>query len=182
MELNGIIEPLTQRSPPKGRRRYPFGQAQRLRHGRGHQRVHDDRKPEQAYDLIRLGQQVLDRLEALACPTVASSTDSPWVAVSNSQWPATIASRSKATRKDSRSARGAARHSPGFRGHCPCRADMRRARRHAAHADGKPDQCCEKGRQAGTRRSISDDWRGAAQQLIARRKPEKKAPLGRAHC
>ena len=27
--------------------------------------------PEQAYDLIRLGQQVLDQLEALPCPTVA---------------------------------------------------------------------------------------------------------------
>ena len=27
--------------------------------------------PDQAYELIRLGQQVLDRLEALRCPTIA---------------------------------------------------------------------------------------------------------------
>ena len=45
--------------------------------------------PEQAYTLIRLGQKVLDRLEALACPTVAAISGLRWAAGSSSLWRAT---------------------------------------------------------------------------------------------
>ncbi len=69
-ELNSLIEPLHV-SLPKGLVIYS-GKSSGFVMGADINEFTAIESPEQAYDLIRLGQQVLDRVEALACPTVAA--------------------------------------------------------------------------------------------------------------
>ena len=68
-ELNSIIEPMQQR-PPAGVIIHS-GKSNGFVMGADINEFTKIENPEQAYELIRLGQQVLDRLEGLACPTVA---------------------------------------------------------------------------------------------------------------
>jgi 3-hydroxyacyl-CoA dehydrogenase/enoyl-CoA hydratase/3-hydroxybutyryl-CoA epimerase len=68
-ELNSIIEPMQER-PPAGVIIHS-GKSNGFVMGADINEFTKIENPEQAYELIRLGQQVLDRLEGLACPTVA---------------------------------------------------------------------------------------------------------------
>lgn len=69
-ELNAIIEPFAV-EPPAGVVIYS-GKRNGFVMGADINEFTAIENPEQAYSLIRLGQQVLDRLEALPCPTVAA--------------------------------------------------------------------------------------------------------------
>ena len=68
-ELNQLIEPLASR-PPKGVVIHS-GKSNGFVMGADINEFTTIENPDQAYKLIRLGQQVLDRLEGLPCPTVA---------------------------------------------------------------------------------------------------------------
>jgi 3-hydroxyacyl-CoA dehydrogenase/enoyl-CoA hydratase/3-hydroxybutyryl-CoA epimerase len=69
-ELNSIIEPLAA-EPPAGVVIHS-GKRNGFVMGADINEFTKIENPQQAYELIRLGQQVLDRLEALPCPTVAA--------------------------------------------------------------------------------------------------------------
>jgi 3-hydroxyacyl-CoA dehydrogenase/enoyl-CoA hydratase/3-hydroxybutyryl-CoA epimerase len=69
MELNSIIEPM-QEQPPAGIVIHS-GKSNGFVMGADINEFTTIENPQQAYELIRLGQRVLDRLEALPCPTVA---------------------------------------------------------------------------------------------------------------
>ncbi len=68
-ELHQLIEPLAA-APPKGVVIHS-GKSNGFVMGADINEFTKIENPQQAYELIRLGQQVLDRLEALPCPTVA---------------------------------------------------------------------------------------------------------------
>ena len=68
-ELNTIIEPMAA-TPPAGLVIHS-GKSNGFVMGADINEFTTIENPQQAYDLIRLGQQVLDKLEALPCPTVA---------------------------------------------------------------------------------------------------------------
>jgi 3-hydroxyacyl-CoA dehydrogenase/enoyl-CoA hydratase/3-hydroxybutyryl-CoA epimerase len=68
-ELNAIIEPMAA-TPPAGVVIYS-GKTNGFVMGADINEFTTIENPQQAYELIRLGQQVLDKLEALPCPTVA---------------------------------------------------------------------------------------------------------------
>jgi len=68
-ELNSLIEPLAG-NPPKGVVIHS-GKSGGFVMGADINEFTKIETPQQAYDLIRMGQQVLDRLETLPCPTVA---------------------------------------------------------------------------------------------------------------
>ncbi len=70
MELNDLLEKLAS-SPPKGVVIHS-GKANGFIMGADINEFTTIENPDQAYELIRLGQQVLDKLEALRCPTVAA--------------------------------------------------------------------------------------------------------------
>ena len=69
-ELHKLIEPMA-KQPPKGVVIHS-GKSNGFVMGADINEFTRIENPEQAYDLIRLGQQVLDQLEALPCPTVAA--------------------------------------------------------------------------------------------------------------
>ena len=69
-ELHELIEPLA-KQPPKGVVIHS-GKSNGFVMGADINEFTKIENPEQAYELIRLGQQVLDELEALPCPTVAA--------------------------------------------------------------------------------------------------------------
>ena len=69
-ELAGILEPLSAK-PPKGVVVYS-AKSNGFIMGADINEFTKIENPEQAFTLIRLGQQVLDQLEALSCPTVAA--------------------------------------------------------------------------------------------------------------
>jgi 3-hydroxyacyl-CoA dehydrogenase/enoyl-CoA hydratase/3-hydroxybutyryl-CoA epimerase len=69
-ELHQLIEPLA-KAPPKGVVIHS-GKSNGFVMGADINEFTRIENPEQAYELIRLGQQVLDQLEALPCPTVAA--------------------------------------------------------------------------------------------------------------
>ena len=69
-ELHQLIEPLA-KAPPKGVVIHS-GKSNGFVMGADINEFTKIENPEQAYELIRLGQQVLDQLEALPCPTVAA--------------------------------------------------------------------------------------------------------------
>lgn len=68
-ELNDVIEPLSGQ-PPAGVVIYS-GKSNGFVMGADINEFTKIENPDQAYELIRLGQQVLDKVEALPCPTVA---------------------------------------------------------------------------------------------------------------
>ena len=90
---------------------------------------------DQAYELIRIGQQVFDRLEALRCPTVAVING---FALGGGLELA-LACDYRLALHNKKPIIGLPEvllglH-PGFRRHSPCGANSRRTRRHANHVD-----------------------------------------------
>ncbi len=134
--------------------------------------------PDQAYELIRLGQQVLDQLEALPCPTVAAING---FALGGGLELAMACDYRVAIASDKRIL-GLPEVQlgihPGFGG--TVRAVRIAGVRPAMQLmlTGKPITA-DKGRKIGLvdRITTADDWRAAAQALITARPPKSKAPL-----
>jgi 3-hydroxyacyl-CoA dehydrogenase/enoyl-CoA hydratase/3-hydroxybutyryl-CoA epimerase len=93
-ELHELIRPLATQ-PPKGVVIHS-GKSNGFVMGADINEFTTIENPEQAYRLIRLGQQVLDQLEALPCPTVAVINGfALGGGLELARWPATTGSRSR---------------------------------------------------------------------------------------
>ena len=175
-ELHQLIEPLA-KQPPKGVVIHS-GKSNGFVMGADINEFTRIENPDQAYELIRLGQQVLDQLEALPCPTVAAINGF-----------ALGGGLELAMACDYRVAIGSDKRilglpevqlgiHPGFGG--TVRAVQIAGVRPAMQLmlTGKPITA-DKGRKIGLVDKITtaEDWRAAAQALIAARPPKRKAPL-----
>lgn len=69
-ELNSLLDPYT-KSPPQGLVIWS-GKEESFVMGADIKEFTSIETPERAYELVRLGQQLMDKVEALACPTVAA--------------------------------------------------------------------------------------------------------------
>ena len=175
-ELHQLIEPLA-KQPPKGVVIHS-GKSNGFVMGADINEFTRIENPDQAYELIRLGQQVLDQLEALPCPTVAAINGF-----------ALGGGLELAMACDYRVAIGSDKRilglpevqlgiHPGFGG--TVRAVQIAGVRPAMQLmlTGKPITA-DKGRKIGLVDKITtaEDWRAVAQALIAARPPKRKAPL-----
>ena len=175
-ELHRLIEPMA-KQPPRGVVVYS-GKSNGFVMGADINEFTKIENPEQAYDLIRLGQQVLDQLEALPCPTVAAING---FALGGGLELAMACDYRVALETEKRIL-GLPEVQlgihPGFGG--TVRAVRIAGVRPAMQLmlTGKPINV-SKARKIGLvdRVSSADGWRSAAQELIAARPPLKKAPL-----
>jgi 3-hydroxyacyl-CoA dehydrogenase / enoyl-CoA hydratase / 3-hydroxybutyryl-CoA epimerase len=175
-ELHQLIEPLAEQ-PPKGVVIYS-GKTNGFVMGADINEFTKIENPEQAYDLIRLGQQVLDQLEALPCPTVAAING---FALGGGLELAMACDYRLALDTDKRIL-GLPEVQlgihPGFGG--TVRAVQIVGVRPAMQLmlTGKPITVA-KGRRIGLvdRITDSDGWRSAARELIEARPPKQRAPL-----
>ena len=175
-ELHQLIEPLA-KQPPKGVVIHS-GKSNGFVMGADINEFTRIENPDQAYELIRLGQQVLDQLEALPCPTVAAING---FALGGGLELAMACDYRVAIESDKRIL-GLPEVQlgihPGFGG--TVRAVQIAGVRPAMQLmlTGKP-VTADKGRKIGLVDKITtaEDWRAAAQALIAARPPKRKAPL-----
>jgi 3-hydroxyacyl-CoA dehydrogenase/enoyl-CoA hydratase/3-hydroxybutyryl-CoA epimerase len=175
-ELHQLIEPLA-KQPPKGVV-ILSGKSNGFVMGADINEFTKIENPQQAYDLIRLGQQVLDELEALPCPTVAAING---FALGGGLELAMACDYRVALETDKRIL-GLPEVQlgihPGFGG--TVRAVRIAGVRPAMQLmlTGKPITV-SKGRKIGLIDKITDadGWRSAAQELIAARPPQQKAPM-----
>ena len=175
-ELHQLIEPLA-KQPPKGVVIHS-GKSNGFVMGADINEFTKIENPQQAYDLIRLGQQVLDELEALPCPTVAAING---FALGGGLELAMACDYRVALETDKRIL-GLPEVQlgihPGFGG--TVRAVRIAGVRPAMQLmlTGKPITV-GKGRKIGLIDKITDadGWRSAAQELIAARPSQQKAPM-----
>ena len=175
-ELHEIIAPMADQ-PPKGVVIYS-GKRNGFVMGADINEFTTIENPEQAYDLIRLGQQVLDQLEALPCPTVAAING---FALGGGLELAMACDYRVALETDKRIL-GLPEVQlgihPGFGG--TVRAVRIAGVRPAMQLmlTGKPITVA-RGLKIGLVDKVTDadDWRSAAEALIAARPPLQKAPL-----
>ena len=173
-ELNEIIEPFA-KAPPKGVVIHS-GKSNGFVMGADINEFTTIENPQQAYDLIRLGQQVLDRLEALSCPTVAALNG---FALGGGLELA-MACDYRVALESEKKILGLPEVQlgihPGFGG--TVRAVQIAGVRPAMQLmlTGKPISA-GKGRKLGLIDRISEDWRAAAKQLIASAPAKSTAPL-----
>lgn len=175
-ELHQLIEPLA-KQPPKGVVIHS-GKSNGFVMGADINEFTTIENPEQAYDLIRLGQQVLDQLEDLPCPTVAAING---FALGGGLELAMACDYRVAIDSDKRIL-GLPEVQlgihPGFGG--TVRAVRIAGVRPAMQLmlTGKPITA-DKGRRIGLvdKLTTADGWRAAAQELIAARPPKRRAPL-----
>ncbi len=175
-ELHQLIEPLA-KQPPKGIVIHS-GKSNGFVMGADINEFTRIENPEQAYELIRLGQQVLDQLEALPCPTVAAING---FALGGGLELAMACDYRVAIESDKRIL-GLPEVQlgihPGFGG--TVRAVRIAGVRPAMQLmlTGKPITA-DKGRKIGLVDKITTaaDWRAAAQAMIDARPPKAEAPL-----
>jgi 3-hydroxyacyl-CoA dehydrogenase/enoyl-CoA hydratase/3-hydroxybutyryl-CoA epimerase len=175
-ELHQLIEPMA-KQPPKGVVIHS-GKSNGFVMGADINEFTRIENPEQAYDLIRLGQQVLDQLEALPCPTVAVING---FALGGGLELAMACDYRVALKSDKRIL-GLPEVQlgihPGFGG--TVRAVQIAGVRPAMQLmlTGKPINV-DKGRKLGLVDTITDadDWRAAARAMITSRPPKQQAPL-----
>ena len=175
-ELHQLIEPLA-KTPPKGVVIHS-GKSNGFVMGADINEFTKIENPQQAYELIRLGQQVLDQLEALPCPTVAVING---FALGGGLELAMACDYRVAIESDKRIL-GLPEVQlgihPGFGG--TVRAVQIAGVRPAMQLmlTGQPITV-DKGRRIGLVDKISDadGWRSAAQAIIAAKPPKRRAPL-----
>ena len=173
-ELNEIIEPYAA-EPPKGVVVHS-GKSNGFVMGADINEFTAIENPQQAYELIRLGQQVLDKLEALSCPSVAVING---FALGGGLELAMACDYRVAIDTDKKIL-GLPEVQlgihPGFGG--TVRAVRIAGVRPAMQLmlTGKPINV-QKGRKLGLVDRIDNDWRRAAEKLIASAPPKKTAPL-----
>jgi 3-hydroxyacyl-CoA dehydrogenase/enoyl-CoA hydratase/3-hydroxybutyryl-CoA epimerase len=173
-ELNAIIEPFAAQ-PPKGVVIHS-GKSSGFVMGADINEFTTIENPQQAYELIRLGQQVLDRLEALNCPTVAAING---FALGGGLELAMACDYRVALDTDKKIL-GLPEVQlgihPGFGG--TVRAVQIAGVRPAMQLmlTGKPINV-QKGRKLGLVDQIDNDWRKAAEKLIASTPPKQTAPF-----
>jgi 3-hydroxyacyl-CoA dehydrogenase/enoyl-CoA hydratase/3-hydroxybutyryl-CoA epimerase len=175
-ELHHLIEPLASQ-PPKGLVIHS-GKSNGFVMGADINEFTTIENPEQAYELIRLGQQVLDKLEALPCPTVAAING---FALGGGLELA-MACDYRVALETGKRILGLPEVQlgihPGFGG--TVRAVQIAGVRPAMQLmlTGKPITA-GKGRKLGLVDKITDTdgWRAAAQEMIAARPPKQKAPF-----
>lgn len=175
-ELHQLIEPLA-KAPPKGVVIHS-GKSNGFVMGADINEFTKIENPEQAYELIRLGQQVLDQLEALPCPTVAAING---FALGGGLELAMACDYRIAIESDKRIL-GLPEVQlgihPGFGG--TVRAVQIAGVRPAMQLmlTGKPITV-DKGRRIGLIDTITDadGWRSAAQALVAAKPPKRRAPF-----
>ena len=173
-ELNEIIEPYAA-EPPKGVVVHS-GKRNGFVMGADINEFTAIENPQQAYELIRLGQQVLDKLEALSCPSVAVING---FALGGGLELA-MACDYRVAIETEKKILGLPEVQlgihPGFGG--TVRAVQIAGVRPAMQLmlTGKPINV-QKGRKLGLVDRIDNDWRRAAEKLIASAPPKKTAPL-----
>jgi 3-hydroxyacyl-CoA dehydrogenase/enoyl-CoA hydratase/3-hydroxybutyryl-CoA epimerase len=175
-ELHQLIEPLA-KAPPKGVVIHS-GKNSGFVMGADINEFTKIENPDQAYELIRLGQQVLDQLEALPCPTVAAING---FALGGGLELAMACDYRVAIESDKRIL-GLPEVQlgihPGFGG--TVRAVQIAGVRPAMQLmlTGKPITV-DKGRRIGLIDTITDadGWRSAAQALVAAKPPKRRAPF-----
>ena len=173
-ELNEIIEPLSGK-PPSGVVIHS-GKSNGFVMGADINEFTKIENPEQAYELIRLGQQVLDKVEALPCPTVAVING---FALGGGLELAMACDYRLALDTDKR-VLGLPEVQlgihPGFGG--TVRAVRIAGVRPAMQLmlTGKPITV-QKGLKLGLVDRIDDDWRNAAAALIEKKPPQNTAPF-----
>ena len=175
-ELHQLLEPLA-KAPPQGVVIHS-GKSNGFVMGADINEFTKIENPEQAYELIRLGQQVLDQLEALPCPTVAVING---FALGGGLELAMACDYRVALESDKRIL-GLPEVQlgihPGFGG--TVRAVQIAGVRPAMQLmlTGKP-VTVDKGRRIGLvdRITDADGWRGAATAMIGAKRPKKQAPL-----
>jgi 3-hydroxyacyl-CoA dehydrogenase/enoyl-CoA hydratase/3-hydroxybutyryl-CoA epimerase len=175
-ELHSIIEPM-QGQPPAGIVVHS-GKSNGFVMGADINEFTKIENPQQAYELIRLGQQVLDRLEAMPCPTVAAING---FALGGGLELAMACDYRIALAGDKRTL-GLPEVQlgihPGFGG--TVRAVRIAGVRPAMQLmlTGKPVSA-DKGRKIGLVDRVVDEegWREAARELIAQKPPRSTAPL-----
>ena len=175
-EFNSVIEPMLAK-PPRGVVIHS-GKSSGFVMGADINEFTEIETAEQGYDLVRLGQQLFDRVEALACPTVAAINGF----CLGGGLELAMACKYRLGFAGDKKILGLPEVQlglhPGFGGTvrviqiCGVRQGMQ------IQLTGKPITV-DKGRKIGLidRVANEDDWRGAARALIEENAPKQRAPL-----